>query len=161
MFLGCTPDDRTLIASKLGDAKQSIFSPFTVIKVFLELERWRRFLEVDEKVTLFQNTVQNYGHLPLEADGDEGSYIANAQDPKNLIGLYLRVCHLKNGLVAWRAQLARLAEFADEFKAMVVSDSEIDPQDYLQRLIDEYDMKINKCDLVLQGTSLTFQMVSR
>jgi hypothetical protein len=26
-------------------------------------------------------------------------------------------------------------------------------------MVDEYDIKINKCDMVLQGASLAFQMV--
>ncbi|GJC96163.1 hypothetical protein CH63R_01894 [Colletotrichum higginsianum IMI 349063] len=35
----------------------------------------------------------------------------------------------------------------------------IDSREYLRRLMEEYDIKIIKSDLVLQGASLAFKMV--
>ncbi|KAF6814517.1 protein kinase [Colletotrichum plurivorum] len=82
-----------------------------------------------------------------------------ADDPKNLIRLYLDVCALKNALAAWTAQLRSLREDVvdGEFGAEAAAD--VEPREYLRRLAEEYDVKINKCDTVLQGASLAFQMV--
>lgn len=167
-MLGCSPSDIVTTHTKLSSARDSITSPFTLIKIFLELEKKHRFDEVDAKITRFQDTIQNYGRLPIgagppggaDASGNTGANV-NSQDPKNLIGLYLDVCHLKNGLAAWRAQLEELkCHVAEDFvDAGEGAEIDIDPDEYLRRLVKMYDIKVNKCDMVLQGTSLTFQMV--
>lgn len=144
----------------LQNCKESIFSPFTLIKAFLHVERKRRFKEVNHKIYQFQSILQNYGRLPIgEEDRDQGNGGGNAQDPKNLIGLYIGVCTLKNQLTAWRTQIAEFKSYASDFAVPSGEQADIDPEEYLQRLVDEYDVKINKCDLVLQGASLAFQMV--
>lgn len=79
----------------------------------------------------------------------------NEQDPKNLIGLYIGVCGLKNQLTAWKSQIVGFQKWVSELGTR----EDIGPGEYLQRLVDEYEVKINKCDLVLQGASWAFQMV--
>lgn len=181
MILGYDTADTRELIGRLSGCKKSSFSPFTLIKAFLYVERKRRFREVNDKITAFQAILQNYGRLPVGQDRsvkadhhrmmpgrDAGSRknlknesmrrtMRNPEDPKTLIRLYLDVCTLKNALSAWRAQL-------EDFKTHAGADfddtnADIDPVEYMQRLIDEYKVKINKCDLVLQGASLAFQMV--
>ncbi|KZL81695.1 hypothetical protein CI238_08566 [Colletotrichum incanum] len=90
------------------------------------------------------------------------SYLrAGANDPKNLIRLYLDVCTLKNALTAWNSQLRAFRDEVEHGEFGAASQIDIDPREYLRRLMDEYDVKIDKCDLVLQGASLAFQMVQR
>lgn len=160
LILGYQDADITSLRSCLEKCKESIFNPFTLIKAFLSVERGHRFTEVNCKIVQFQNILQNYGHLPLGAEAagqvqDEGS----EQDPKNLIGLYLDICTLKNRLMAWNMQIVGFKKFASDFISFTTGRPDIDPEEYLQRMVDEYDIKINKCDMVLQGASLAFQMV--
>jgi hypothetical protein len=159
LMLGCSPADIATAERKLASSRTSARSPFTLIKTFLELERKHRFEEVDAKITRFQDTVQNYPRLPIGTGVHDSSSQAsggNAQDPENLIGLYLEVCHLKNNLSAWKVQVEGFVRHAGDFPAELETD--IDPREYLERLAALYAIKINKCDLVLQCTSLTFQM---
>jgi Mg2+ and Co2+ transporter CorA len=155
VMLGCSTAEMDTAERKLASSRNSAGSPFTLIKIFLELEKKHRFNEVDAKITHFQDTVQNYERLPIGTGSlDPAGRSRNAQDPKNLIGLYLDVCHVKNSLVAWRAQIDDFREYAADFP----NEADIESAEYLHRLASLYDHKINKCDLVLQGTSLTFQM---
>ncbi|GKT78207.1 protein kinase [Colletotrichum tofieldiae] len=183
------------LKSRLKKCKQSITSPFTIIKAFLYVEKKRRFREVNDKITAFQYILQNYGRVPIgnesaldnsssseEYDGSRGhprhvvekglrkyregksrnSYLrASANDPKNLIRLYLDVCTLKNALTAWNSQIRAFRDEVEHDEFGAASQIDIDPREYLRRLMDEYDVKIDKCDLVLQGASLAFQMVQR
>jgi len=120
-------------------------SPFTLIKAFLKIERDLRFEELDDKISNFVNILKNYGSEDSEAT------------PKSMIDLYLEMGTLKLRLMTWSAQIADLKTHVDDF-AEVKTD--IDPDEYLRRLVQEYEVKINKCEIVLQGASLAFQMVS-
>ncbi|GJC79025.1 hypothetical protein ColLi_01863 [Colletotrichum liriopes] len=195
IILGYDDEDVEELKSRLKKCKQSIISPFTIIKAFLYVEKKRRFREVNDKITAFQYILQNYGRVPIgnesaldnsssseEYDGSRGhprdvvekglrkhregksrnSYFrASASDPKNLIRLYLDVCTLKNALTAWNSQIRAFRDEVEHDEFGAASQIDIDPREYLRRLMDEYDVKIDKCDLVLQGASLAFQMVQR
>jgi hypothetical protein len=162
LILGYDDVDIEELILPLISCKESIFAPFTLIKAFLHVERKRRFKEVNNKIAKFQSILQNYGRLPVgEEEKDQDNSGDNAQDPKNLIGLYISVCTLKNQLTAWKTQIASFQAHASDFAVPVGEQPDIDPEEYLQRLVDEYEVKINKCDLVLQGASLAFQMVWR
>jgi hypothetical protein len=183
MLLGCSREDTHEVHSRLEYFPNTIWSPFTIIKAFLELERERRFDDVDDKVCAFEEIIYNYGQQPGKETrsrprrlldrasramrGKRGSAATHkvktggkAEDPKELISLYLEVCHLKNALMAWRAQLSGFAKLARvDFRPPAGEQDDIDAEEYLQRMGEEYDIKINKCEMVLQGASLTFQMV--
>ncbi|KAF6821746.1 protein kinase [Colletotrichum musicola] len=189
IILGYDEDDTKELRKRLKKCKAAIFSPFTLVKAFLHVEKRRRFDEVNNKITAFQTILQNYGRVPIgneasldrnnSRSGNANSPLARmkqawtkslmsssarsgvgggADDPKNLIRLYLDVCALKNALAAWNAQLRSLREDVgnDEFGAEAAAD--VEPREYLRRLAEEYDVKIDKCDTVLQGASLAFQM---
>lgn len=196
-----------------------IHVPFSLINLFLELEKRRRFDQVEDKVTQMEDLVKNFGRLPHDSDdplhhlrrhhrsksttnntnsGGVRMTPANEEDPSNLVGLYLDVGHIRNGLEAWKAQMAGMVPFVGEMvgedgvkkkkrrtrttatrsamdedtesddddneeneeDAVVFGGGTLDPAEYLQRTRDEYDVKIGKCAMVMEGTSLTFQMVS-
>lgn len=163
LLLGYKDTDVKKFKDCIQSCKETIFNPFTLIKGFLRIERGHRFKEVDRKIVHFQNTLQNYGRLPFGADGlkEPQKQEGNDEDPKNLIGLYLEVYALKIRLTAWTSQIMGLKKFGSEFSSFTTSHLEIDPGEYLQRMVDEYEVKINKCEMVLQGASLAFQMVRK
>lgn len=161
LILGYKDDDIEELKKCIQSCKETIFNPFTLIKGFLRVERGHRFKEVDRKIVHFQNILQNYGRLPFGADSSKQpqELDGNKDDPKNLIGLYLEVYVLKIRLMAWTSQITGLKKYSSEFTSFTPSQHDIDPEEYLQRLVDEYEVKINKCEMVLQGASLAFQMV--
>lgn len=70
------------------------------------------------------------------------------------VGLYFVVHNLRtDGLVAWRDQLKLLRERC----AAGGGDEEM--VEYLDQLVARYDHRIGRCDMVLQGASLAYQMV--
>lgn len=169
MIMGYDEVDTMELKMRLGNCKKAIFSPFTLIKAFLHVEKRRRFKEINDKIAAFQNILQNYGRVPIgnelaeSRSSNEGNRLGDGADDPKKIQLYLEMCALKNALEAWNAQLRSLREDViddgggGEFGADTAAD--IDPREYLRRLVEEYDVKINRCDTVLQGGSLTFQMV--
>lgn len=162
VILGFKDDDTAILKKCLQDCKQSVFNPFTLIKAFLRVERRRRFREVDRNIVRFQDILQDYGSLPLGADAVsevKNGGGGNMEDPKNLIELYLGICTLKNRLMAWNTQIKRLKSHAGEFSSFTTGRSDINPEVYLECMMDEFDVKINKCDMALQGASLAFQRV--
>jgi hypothetical protein len=164
LILGYKDADIASLKRCLQNCKESIFNPFTLIKVFLGIERSHRFTEVNRKIVNFQNILQNYGRLPFGSDGSgqpQDSGKGSEEDPKNLIGLYLEIYTLKIRLMAWSTQIAGLKKYTSDFLSLTTGRPDIDPEEYLQRMMDEYEVKINKCEMVLQGASLAFQMVRR
>jgi hypothetical protein len=164
LILGYKDAEIANLEKCLQNCKESIFNPFTLMKAFLGIERGHRFKEVDRKIANFEDILQNYGRLPFGADGSgqpqdggEGS----EEDPKNLIGLYLEIYTLKIRLMAWSTQIAGLKKYTSDFLSLTAGRPDIDPEEYLQRMVDEYEVKINKCEMVLQGASLAFQMVRK
>lgn len=167
MVLGTSEFDRREYSRILKYFDQdAISSPFTIIKIFLELERDRRWIQIDEKITNFQRKFFNM------IDVEDNYYSSNknektrsamgtmGSDPQGLVQLYMDISYLKNNLVSWMAQLEGFLDTITEdhpgnktadFKYM---------QAFLAMLVCEYQSKINKCETILQGASLRFQMVS-
>ncbi|KAI1632012.1 hypothetical protein F4809DRAFT_629748 [Biscogniauxia mediterranea] len=149
MLLGCSERDTDAICGKLGAARATAFSPFTLIKAFLELEMGRRFRVVDKTVS---EALRAAEQLPA----------AGYYPPKSLVEAYTDAFMLRTALEAWRAQLAKLARYAaEDFAAAAAAGSsihadDVDPAEYLEQLMCEYDIKIAHCE----RASLTFQVVS-
>jgi len=136
---------------RLHPSGDHLFSPFTLVKIFLELEKRKRFDAVAENVANINNAV--------EGSQWQASANTNYIDSHHLVQLYLKVSFVKLGLAMWKDQLLGMKEHIPEFRS-TISPREIDPGDYLSRLIDEYGAAIEKCNAVLLTTSLTFQRVS-
>ncbi|KUI67974.1 hypothetical protein VM1G_02931 [Cytospora mali] len=157
VFFGCSKEDaERMVLPELRASKDSIFSPFTMIKLFLEKEAKNRIREVDKAIHALQTVISNF-EFQAKTSG-LGASKGKEQDPKQMITLYLNVGSLKNGLVEWRSQLSRMLECCDEFRAMPSAGNDIDPVVYIQRIIDDYDTRVLDCETVMEGASLTFQM---
>ncbi|KAH8896574.1 hypothetical protein GQ53DRAFT_524817 [Thozetella sp. PMI_491] len=157
VFLGCSPAEATKIAKELRESPAAAVSPFTLIKIFLEMERRNRLDQVDQAVNELEAVIQNF-NVSVQDTWELSTADKSDQDPKQMIKRYLRVSHLKNGLVAWKTQMERMAEWAAEFRKMPSTRADIDPRVYIRRIIDDYDIRINDCETAMQGSSLTFEM---
>ncbi|KAL1865019.1 hypothetical protein Daus18300_007366 [Diaporthe australafricana] len=110
-----------------------------MLKRFLEKERHNRLNEVDSALSDFETIIENFGFAAPDKDSSRGGGEKANEDPKKMIRLYLRVCHLKNGLLAWKAQLEKMLKSCDKFRQMPGGSVDIDPELYIQRLIEDYD----------------------
>lgn len=131
---------------------------FLLIRSFLEWEKRHRFKQVDKVVDALQKAVIGYESMPTGPGTSQPLYANSPRGSDNLIGLYMQLCNLKAILSAWRTQLAGFRRHARELDAGNAESME-SPEDYVESLINKYDMEINKCEMSLQGTSLAFQVV--
>ncbi|KAK4180447.1 hypothetical protein QBC36DRAFT_307221 [Triangularia setosa] len=144
VVFGCSGGDALEYRQRLARFPKTISSPITIIKVFLQFERDRRFQEVEKRII--------EGCLRQE-DGSCG------RGSEDFVSLYLDVTHLNNNLPTWLVQLERfIKSSATDFKVPHGEENDIDAETFLRTMADEYQIKINKCDMVLQGASLAFQM---
>ncbi|CAJ2509040.1 Uu.00g140660.m01.CDS01 [Anthostomella pinea] len=144
-FLGCDAALSETVSSEFKSSRSAALLPFTPMKLFLEQERRNRLNEVDKAVNSFSLSIDR---------------VTNHQvNPREIIEMYLKVNLLKSSLVAWKTQLERMKGWEELSAPAVGTDSnDIDPKAYLEHLIDDYDIRINDCETVLQGTSLAFQL---
>ncbi|KUJ21420.1 uncharacterized protein LY89DRAFT_433164 [Mollisia scopiformis] len=161
LVLGLNDQEIIKAFGQLRAASGNLFSPFTLMKIFLELERNTRLKFVSDKVTLLETLVDIYGGLPVtmgRATPKPGTYDHRGDDSHGLLNLFLEVGYAKGGIAAWKAQLFGMKKSIKEFRAMSSPTSqEIDPSDYLSRLIEDYHVQIHKCDVLLQAIPLAFQ----
>lgn len=150
-LLRCTAEHSEVLARELKLSKSAAFLPFTIIKLFLKRERKNRLHEVDDAVEHFSVAL---GRVTIPRT-EHAKF-----DTGQLIGICLNVNTLKSGLLASEAKLERIAQWT-ELSTIPDGDEncDIDLKVYLQHLIDEYHIRINDCETVLQGTSLAFQLV--
>ncbi|KAG7294472.1 hypothetical protein NEMBOFW57_004545 [Staphylotrichum longicolle] len=132
---------------------------FLLIRSFLEWEKERRFKQVDKVVDALQKAVVGYENMPTGPGTSQPLYANGPRGSDNLIGLYMQLCNLKALLSAWRTQLAGFRGHARKLDAGNAESME-SPEDYVESLINKYDMEINKCEMSLQGTSLAFQVIT-
>ncbi|KAI1075880.1 hypothetical protein F5B20DRAFT_584844 [Whalleya microplaca] len=150
LFLGVPPEYATVLASELQSSKSAAFLPFTMIKLFLQRERRNRLDEVDDAVKVFTAALTKFAGPQTAAPARD--------NPGEMIDMYLKVSLLKGGLLAWKTQLERMKSWTGGFTAMAGGNDDIKPGVYLERLIDDYDIRINDCETVMQGASLAFQL---
>ncbi|KAI1499332.1 hypothetical protein F5X99DRAFT_289906 [Biscogniauxia marginata] len=159
ILLGCSQEDTQIVRRKLKEARETAFSPFTLIKAFLDLEMRRRFLAVDK-------TVSSALREPWQPPGRQGMSAEDEREHEDKdkgyimpsIETHIGAGQLKVALKAWKIQLVKLGRYASEDFAEGIHADDMDPHEYLHQLIYEYDIKIAHCERALQLTSLTFQM---
>lgn len=151
LFLGCPAENAEHAFKELESSSKTVFSPFTLMKIFLEKERANRLNEIDNSLVRLQNMTERF----VSMDSDD----TYPHSPKQMIKLYHNIYHLKNGLVAWKTQVERMLLSCDEFRSMPGGEVDIDPEVYLQRLIDDYETRIHDCEALLEGGSFAFQIV--
>ncbi|PMD55500.1 uncharacterized protein K444DRAFT_89729 [Hyaloscypha bicolor E] len=144
------------IYQNMSAAPELMFSPFTSMKIFLENEKKKRVVGSGHNKDKTENLIEGHGEVQTETNPREAA--KDTDDPHELLQSYLEEQHLKSGLMAWKAELLEMKKFTAELEAMRPPQSqEAHPSDYLDRLVREYDVLIQNCELVLQTTSLAFQ----
>jgi hypothetical protein len=160
VMLGLVENDIAEVWKKLRLEDELLFSPFTLMKIFLELEKYKRSSIVARMVDRIEGLIDDYNQIPAGADEGSSNTKADSDDPHRLLHLYLEVGLLKGGLAAWRYQLLGMKEFSQEFRVIANPRlQEIDPDDYLSRLIGDYEVLIGNCEKVILAISLAFQRV--
>lgn len=157
ILLGLTVRQIAEVKQRLEEAMGTAFSPFTLLKIFLELEKRTRFKMVDiEARTLAEMARPRQPRIGRRSAPDEET---GENGRRTLVDLHMDVYRLRGALVSWRGQLEGLLRYLGDFTSPE-DVRDIDPHEYVARLIVEYDLKIGICDRVLQGANLGFQMVS-
>jgi hypothetical protein len=151
------------ILGRLAFAKHAALEPFTLINTFIQLEKVQRFEQVERHADAMADLIKNF---QLDAATAAGKMLrpVHEDDPRDLVGLGAEMTLLRNGLVSWARELERLKDKAVKDFANSVGGSEkvplLDPGEYLDREVDEYQMMVRRCEGMLSQVSMTFQMVS-
>ncbi|KAK3349557.1 hypothetical protein B0T25DRAFT_548409 [Lasiosphaeria hispida] len=121
-------------------------APSRLVVSFLEIEKERRFHQVRNTVREMQTVLHELAREPV-------TEAPSARRKLNqTVNLYFVVHHLRtDGLVSWRDQLKMLRD-------QLVSGADKDMAMYLEQQVYRYDHRIGRCDMVLQGVSLAYQM---
>jgi hypothetical protein len=121
-------------------------APSRFITSFVEVEKEKRFHSVRETVREMQTVIHDLAKEPMKAPSAR-------QKLNETVNLYFVVHHLRtDGLVSWRDQLKLLRE------QLCQKGEEPNMVMYLDQQIARYDHRIGRCDMVLQGASLAYQM---
>jgi hypothetical protein len=142
---GYDDEDLDEFTSNLRRLNHFPSAPSRLVVSFLEVEKEKRFHEVRDTVRKMQTVIHALGNEPVEAPSAR-------QKLNQTVNLYFVVHHLRtDGLVSWRDQLKMLREqfhgAGDQNMVM-----------YLDQQVSRYDHRIGRCDMVLQGASLAYQM---
>jgi hypothetical protein len=122
-----------------------------LIVAFLEIEKKKRFKKVRELTRAMQNTIHELGRDINAAEAKSPTEPLAGNEP---VDIYFEVYHIKiNGIEPWQEQLKMLGTIVDPARdAGLVR--------YLQQVVATYQHRIARCNMVLQGASLAYQMVS-
>ena len=118
---------------------------------FLEVEKQKRFGEV----RLRRSGLRKILHRTSSADIIAGitSRPDRHRDVDDNVGLYLNVSDLVvDGLQPWRKQILSLEAQVGTEDAYLATE--------LHQLALQYEHRLSRCDKILQGASLAYQMVS-
>ncbi|GAB1314523.1 hypothetical protein MFIFM68171_04733 [Madurella fahalii] len=144
---GYDKDNLDAFTSHLRSFRHFPSAPSRLIMAFLEVEKAKRFEEVRVAVRDMQKVIHDLAREPM------GGVPSARRHLKETVDLYFVVHHLRtDGLVAWRDQLKMLRE------RFAADGSDDDMVEYLDQLVARYDHRIGRCDMVLQGASLAYQM---
>lgn len=169
------------IINRLSSAKQNAFHPLILPGIFAELER-RRINEIVE------STIDDIEGAILELDSGLATKYISSDDEESGGTRYVRrtvwlnTTFLRSRLQIWRTQLQKMIEHVDELSAMdphspiklftsndeLISNLEIHSQlqktgflikDRLKSLLEEYDEKIEECNMRVAGMTIATQWV--
>lgn len=103
------------------------------------------------------------------------AHASRPQTNSSSVDLWTDVGYLRNALAAWRAQLAKMAEHAEDIhdpvralgvqweppKLRAWNETSNRIKDRLRELLDEYDAHIRECTCIMDGLVLASQLVSK
>lgn len=152
VFFGLSPNQMSFIHDHLEFAGPAALHPFTLLNAFLDLEKRRRFADVDTYSRRMADLAENWGALTGDSEG--------------VVRTYREVTVLREELEVWRGEVARLEE---ESKGDFMREMEggggrgmglLEAGGYLRRLGGGYAEKGRVCEGVLQTAGFAFQVVS-
>ena len=149
LVLGYDGYDVSLFEAQLRQRYRTIFTPQAVIMAFLEVEKQKRFREVRLRRSGLRMILHRI------SSGEEVTEPPDRpRDVDDNIGLYLHVSDLLvDGLEPWMQRILSLKAQASDHDPQLSLD--------LHQLALQYEHRISRCDKILQGASLAYQMVSR
>lgn len=152
LILGYDQEDVSVFKAALQQRRHTIFKPRAIIMAFLEVEKEKRFREVRKRRSGLRKILDHIS---------SGEALAAAvtprpdghRDAESNVGLYLSVSDLVvDALQPWRQQILSLKSQVDADDPQLAFD--------LHQLALKYEHRIDRCDKILQGASLAYQMVS-
>ncbi|KAK1752985.1 hypothetical protein QBC47DRAFT_387502 [Echria macrotheca] len=160
---GYTADTLAQFTSHITRSSSFPSAPDRIITAFLEIENKLRFSSVRAAVRDMQTVLQELAREPVTEAPSARQKLLHTVD------LYFVVHHLRtDGLVAWRDQLLSLSKQLQEDgqqnqgpgngQNQVTNDDKKHLRRYIDQLVSQYDHRIGRCDMVLQGASLAYQM---
>ncbi|KAK0715322.1 hypothetical protein B0H67DRAFT_537688 [Lasiosphaeris hirsuta] len=161
VLFGYTEEQINLVLERLAFAEHASLEPFTLINTFIELEKMQRFEQVERHADEMADLIENF-QLNAVTAAAKLSRPVHEDDPRDLVGLAAEMTLLRNGLVSWAKELERLKGKAiNDFETAVGGDPKLpllNPGEYLDRTVDEYETMVRRCEGMLSQVSMTFQM---
>lgn len=137
-----------LIHDRLEFAGPAALYPFTLINIFLEIEKKLRFDTITTHGIKMQQLVEN---------------VAVSGDNLALVRICQRVTHLRDQMDLWRGEVVGLREGVEEGEFAKEGEGGrrlLDAGEYLDRLVRGYEAGGRVCDGILQTAGFAFQVVS-
>lgn len=160
LYLGYSSRQDVLdMTARLVKNRDHTNSPFVLIAAFLEIERKHRVKQIDEMVNIYSQKLQpsqsSLNSTPHRAPAI-GKTSGSSQDFNSRLGT------LKAQLTIWTSQLKKVSAARDRFPELNLTRAGgflLDPQDYVNDMIETYEEGIMKCENILKVMSLAFQKV--
>jgi hypothetical protein len=149
VVLGCNDEDMKSFQSAVLGTTESEYL-FILMWTFLELERDRRINEMPSLTGKVDSIFRKYCGSEVPENHPR------RYDMEGLIEIQPDVSRLRNVLSTWKIQLLRMRGWEEDF---VSHPDRRDSARKLQRLVDEYEAHIGRCDTLLQTAALALQMV--
>lgn len=136
------------IHDRLEFSGAATLHPFTLINIFLEIEKKLRFDTITTYGIKMQQLVEN---------------VAVSGDNLALVRICQRVTHLRDQLDLWRGEVVGLREGVEEGEFATKEEGGrrlLDAGEYLDRLVRGYEAGGRVCGGILQTAGFAFQVVS-
>ncbi len=179
VVFGCNESQRRQFEGRLAIAPpKTLTHPLLIPGIFTELERKRLSERMEDTLDSFTLRTS-----PTSDSPNENSVALNMSEEQ--MGEYLQLCYQSQSLAkefkSVKRQLAKMVQFCDEFDAVMCKsfrcaeeshtalnheerENIMDTNEMIKRrtleIMDEYDDKIDECDMVLENMSITMQTVS-
>lgn len=181
IFYGCSDVLQQHVVSRLRHAEDALIHPLFIPGIFAEEERERHRKLITSQLERLSNTSlslasRDFTFKSLAAMSEDGSSETRA------VETWQETYELKIGLENFKEQLAKMIAHADELKEKLFAASastttagasglpEEDKllmrrsgdkiKERLEDIILDYNAEIRRCDLIMEGMTLTTQMVS-
>lgn len=137
ILFGCPLSVEEEIVRRLSFATAEASHPLLLPGIFAELERNRHITLVEATIDELETRIFELDFQPSEMEGMPDSEAKKRNQAKR--SAWLDTTYLRNGLVSWRTQLAKLGQHADELKEMVFKPMYSKEAPFHEKLVQEMD----------------------